>query len=136
MIQTSLIYDNMSADLEEKEKSDLAALVLIGGWLEGLYIACVAVEIVPDEILKSRIAEQIIVSTLLKDEIEKPEYASNKNLQDVKASLDQVHKGLSQLAKVEKVDGGGVSISEMTITEDGLKNVISFVRVTRKEIIN
>jgi len=135
MMETSIIFSDMSEDLQVKNRTDLAALMLIGGWLEALYIACSTVEKTPNEMLSNRIAEQLLVSTMLIDEFGDAKYSSNPNIQEVRTTLQRIHDGLGKLATVEK-SKDGISISSVNITEDALKDVISFVRLTRKSIIN
>jgi len=132
MAQTTMIFDNMSADLADRQQSDLAASMFFGGWLEGLYIACQTVEVGNDDeanqALKVRIAQQLIVSTLLLEELNKAEYASSTNLQNIKTDLEKIHKQFLKIVTMETLDEPNISDTE------ALKTVISTVRVVRNNL--
>lgn len=86
---------NSSADLKESQRQDVAAIVLVGGWIEGLYIAS---ELVGDKSIENnklvdRILEQklsfTIVQRLLEDnKVKQPSGEKNDDIDELIASLE------------------------------------------------
>jgi hypothetical protein len=84
---------NSSADLKESQRQDVAAIVLVGGWIEGLYIAS---ELIGDKSIENnkladRVLEQklsfTIVQRLLDDNKVKASGEANADISDLIASL-------------------------------------------------
>lgn len=130
MISTQDIFHKITKDLEAKGKSDLAAAIFFGGWLEGMYIVCQTVEAESEDEanknLKIRVAQQFIVSTLLLEELENPAYEGSEALQTIKSDLQKIHNVFGVIVDMETLD-------EPNIDDiDAVKNIISMVRVVRK----
>jgi hypothetical protein len=101
-------FMNSSSFLKENDREAVAAVMLVGGWLEGLYIALNLVE--ENELDKSKLVERIIdqklsldvVMMLLDDNIENPDVAFVKNdITKIKMIFDQVKVTTTDL-KVSK----------------------------------
>lgn len=87
---------NSSAYLKENERQDVAAIVLVGGWIEGLYIASqlTDAENINNNKLVDRILEQKlsfnIVLRLLEDNKTKADGTVNSDIVDLLAELDDI----------------------------------------------
>ena len=57
-VLVSEAYKETDLYLKENDKDDVAALVLAGGWLEAMYIACKSVQDDNNQLIANRIAEQ------------------------------------------------------------------------------
>jgi hypothetical protein len=85
---------NSSADLKESQRQDVAAVVLVGGWIEGLYIASelIGEKSIDNNKLVDRVLEQklsfTIVQRLLEDNKTKASGEQNADIVDLIASLD------------------------------------------------
>lgn len=101
-------FMNSSSFLKENDREAVAAVMLVGGWLEGLYIALNLVE--EKDLGKSKLVERIIdqklsldvVIMLLDDNIENPDVAFVRNdINKIKLIFDQVKVTTTDL-KVSK----------------------------------
>ena len=101
-------FMNSSSFLKENDREAVAAVMLVGGWLEGLYIALNLVD--EKDLEKSKLVERIIdqklsldvVMMLLDDNIENPDVAFVKNdITKIKVIFDQVKVTTTDL-KVSK----------------------------------
>ncbi len=82
-------YWTAKTSLEESERQSVAAYVLAGGWLEGLYIASqIAVNDAPNELLEGRIAEQKYGSRNMNELV---------RLQNQDGSIDDLAKEIAEL---------------------------------------
>lgn len=128
---------NSSAYLKENERKDVAAIVLVGGWVEGLYIAS---QLTKGQSIKSnklvdRILEQKlsfnIVQRLLEDNKTKADGSVNNDivdliaeLQDLKTAFDNVNVETSEPSVEEGGDDGIARIKSKTsanVTEEDFK---------------
>jgi hypothetical protein len=100
---------NSSSYLKENERQDVAAIVLVGGWIEGLYIATrlVGDGDVKNNKLADRILEQKlsfnIVERMLEDNLEKQDGTQNPDIVELIADLD-VLKAAFEKVKVETTE--------------------------------
>lgn len=101
-------FMNSSSFLKENDREAVAAVMLVGGWLEGLYIALNLVD--EKDLEKSKLVERIIdqklsldvVMMLLDDNIENPDVAFVKNdIIKIKEIFDKVKVTTTDL-KVSK----------------------------------
>lgn len=142
---------NSSADLKESQRQDVAAIVLVGGWIEGLYIASELIgnKSINDNKLVDRILEQklsfTIVQRLLDDNKTKASGEPNTDIVDLIASLEGLRLAFDKV-KVEtskSVVGGqdeaGVSqISSKTVVSvepDDFKTLQSEIKKLRTSFI-
>jgi hypothetical protein len=125
---------NSSSYLKENERQDVAAIVLVGGWIEGLYIAAQLTKGQPvkNNKLVNRILEQKlslnIVQRLLEDNKTKANGQVNddiieliEELQDLKIAFDKVNVETTQ----PSVEGEG--------TEKGIAQIKSKTTVSVEE---
>lgn len=54
-------FDNMSAYLRQQERDDVSVLMLVGGWIEALYVISQVAKRYPSPALRERIGEQKIL---------------------------------------------------------------------------
>lgn len=112
---------NSSSYLKENERQDVAAIVLVGGWVEGLYLASQLTKGQPvsNNKLVDRILEQklsfTIVQRLLEDNKTKPDGTVNDDildmiaeLQDLKDAFDKVNLETTQ-PTVDNTDNDGIA---------------------------
>ncbi len=105
---------NSSSYLKENERKDVAALVLVGGWVEGLYIASelVADKSIENNKLADRILEQKlsfnIVLRLLEDNKTKPGGEENTDINEMIASLNELDAAFEKVTvETTKPDNAG-----------------------------
>jgi hypothetical protein len=112
---------NSSSYLKENERQDVAAIVLVGGWIEGLYLAAELTEGQPvknnklvDRILEQKLSLNI-VHRLLEDNKTKTSGEVNDDiieliaeLQDLKSAFDKVNVETTQ-PSVEGENAEGVA---------------------------
>ena len=87
-------YNDLDAYLKENDRQEISALVIAGGWLEGMYLAC-AHYTEGNDLLRQRIAEQkYVLSDLisLMESYNKPDALSGiiLELSDLNASFEKV----------------------------------------------
>jgi hypothetical protein len=124
----------------------LSALMIIGVWIEGQYLATQVVSKYPDKILSDRIAEQkIILNDLLllinpycnND----PEFASLcKDMQDIKSKYSDIKITYTQGDPVSIEKNGALTIKQtetsvVTMTKEQLDNIIETTRIIRDRLV-
>lgn len=137
-------YERADRYLRENEKNATAAMIITGGWIEALYIACKISEQNPDNIeIRERIVSQkyslnSLISLLnnYQDDIRIAEYLLM--LKRLKKSFDQVdiyyNQNQFQLDTVNKmITSSGYAIE---LTEETLKEICGLISEIRAEIIN
>jgi hypothetical protein len=121
---------NSSSYLKENERQDVAAIVLVGGWLEGLYLASklTAGQPIKDNKLVDRILEQKlsfnIVQRLLEDNKTKVDGNINEDIVDLIGQLEELRLAFDKVTlettepSVEPVNTNGVTNikSKTTVT--------------------
>ena len=109
--ETSVTFENMSAYLQDQQKSNLAALIMVGGWLEILHITCQVAQQQPDnDELTARIVEQKLILGQLLQVLDN--YKSDPNI----ANLSNDLKNLNGLfAKYNFNTNNNVTTTEETI---------------------
>jgi ribosome-associated protein YbcJ (S4-like RNA binding protein) len=91
--ETSTTFENMSNHLEKQKKSNLAALMLTGGWIEMLHITCQVAKKQPNQELNNRIVEQrFILGQIL--EVLKP-FQADANTKAITNDLINLNKLLN-----------------------------------------
>ncbi|MCB0794416.1 MAG: hypothetical protein KDB88_06735 [Flavobacteriales bacterium] len=137
-------YWSVDAYLKENDRDNISALMIAGGWVEGLYIATHVAAAKDTPELRQRIAEQKFslgdLRSLL-DSYESQDQALSTAKEDL-ASLDQFFQQVS----TEAGDGGvtqddGVAIigaggAGATLTDDQLKAITAEVARIRNNYIN
>jgi len=108
-------FMNSNSFLKENDRAEIAAIILAGGWLEGLYVGCqVAKNTTSNKELIERIADQrLSLSTLISL---LSEYKDDPNVQQV---LPDMEKLKTVFDKIQ------TSSSKMEVTEKDGKSIIS-----------
>ncbi|MBL4655786.1 MAG: hypothetical protein JKY33_08190 [Bacteroidia bacterium] len=130
--------------LKENERNSLGALVLTGGWLEGLYLSAKIVELHPLQPIITRIGEQkkslgnLIL--LLK------QFEAEKQIPDLIISLEELQKEFDNVEIKETYappttdPNTGVttinSKSEVIISKESLETIIKKIETIRNDIIS
>jgi hypothetical protein len=86
-------FMNSDAFLKENDRVETAAIVLVGGWIEGLYIAAqIAKSTENNKEIIQRIIDQRTALTTLLNLLE--EYKSNEDVKDVMTQLKELETSL------------------------------------------
>ncbi len=113
-------FMNSDAFLKENKKPELAAIILAGGWVEGLYLATQITRNTKDnQELKDRIIDQRLSLTTLLGLLSK--YESDENIKEI----------TKDFLKIQKVyDNISVQTSEIKAVVDEKTNITSLESVT------
>ncbi len=138
---------NSSSFLEDRGLQSTSAVILVGGWIEGLYIASNLVT--PDADLKhNKLVERIvdqklslsIVINLLENNKESVEVQSVlKDIESLKIIFDQIKIKQSEITAVEDPKTNVTTLkseSEITITREILNNLKKQIAVIRTRYIS
>jgi hypothetical protein len=139
-------FMNSSSSLTETARPALASIVLVGGWIEGLYIATNLVGDAPikDNKLVDRIVEQKlsfdIVIKLLDDYKDNPDVAELiKDINDLKTTFDKITITSSKISAVPD-EKSNVTIlkseTQVNITQDLFRELSEKVNVLRQNFIS
>jgi hypothetical protein len=102
--------------LEENERSNLSALIISGGWVEGLYIATRLAQIHPTSELLSRIAEQKLSLFHL--------LAIIKTYKDDHGDVDDVYTELLEVQQIfNKIESEKGNFETSTDAETGITTI-------------
>ena len=121
---------NSSSYLKENERQDVAAIVLVGGWIEGLYLAT---ELVGDKSIKNnklvdRILEQKlsfnIVQRMLDDNKTNDNGEVNKDVKELIAQLQPLKLAFDKV-KVETSETQAVADTSTKVTTLKSKTTVS-----------
>jgi hypothetical protein len=139
-------YNKIDNYLRSNDRGHLSALMIIGVWIEGQYLATQVVKQYPDKMLTDRIGEQkIILNDLLllitpycnRD----PEFTSLcKDMQDIKEKYRDVRITYTQGEPVSVEKDGGLTIrqtetSVVTMTQEQLDGIIEITKNIRDNLI-
>ena len=133
---------NSNSFLKENDRAEIAAIILAGGWLEGLYVGCkVAQNTASNKELIERIADQrLSLNTLISL---MSEYNTDPNIQAVlpdmeklKVVFDKIQTSSSKMEVVEK-DGKSIisSKSEVKVTTEVFNEICKTATEIRSNII-
>ncbi len=138
---------NSSSFLEDRGLQSTSAIILVGGWIEGLYIASNLVA--PDADLKhNKLVERIvdqklslsIVINLLENNKESVEVQSVlKDIESLKSIFDQIKIKQSEITAVEDPKTNVTTLkseSEITITREILNNLKKQIAAIRTRYIS
>ncbi len=133
---TSRSLNNINTHLTEKDRPDLTVLILVGGWVESLYLTCAITKQYPNELLKNRIGEQKII---LEQLLLLLSFYEDGN-KEIKALIEQLNKlnKAYETVKITYTNNGMQQspTSEIMISEADLKVILAEVNVLRQFIIN
>ena len=148
--ETSSTFENISDYLEKQKKSDQAALMLVGGWIETLYITCTVAQKTPNADLSERIIGQRIILMQILDVL-KP-YKADTEIQKLNTQLTELNKMLDAF-KVEVVKGeaktvekevngvttlvtdGGTTSAEINLSAEEIGKILDKVSQIRKSFV-
>lgn len=140
-------YTKIDNYLRENDRGQLSALMIIGVWIEGQYLATQVVSQYPDDILRDRIAEQKII---LNDLILlifpycnlSPEFKAVCNdLQEMKEIYRDVKITFTQGDPVSVEKDGGLVITQteeslVDMSDEQLNSIIKFTKIVRDRLIS
>ncbi len=141
-------FMNSSSYLEENDRTAIAAIVLVGGWMEGLYLAT---QLVPDTAnlatnkLVHRIVDQKlslnIVERLLNENKDNPDIQSiMKDINEIKAVYDKIPMTGSSTSKTSTNEKTHVttieSKSSYKLSKDVFNELKEKVKVIRNNYIS
>jgi len=139
-------FMNSSSFLTENERPALASIVLVGGWVEGLYIASSLVgdESLEDNKLVERIVDQKlsfdIVLQLLDDNKDNVDVANIiEDISDLRETFDKITITSSKIEAVEDVETNVTilkSQSSTNLTPDLFQELQDRVRVLRTNFVS
>jgi len=133
---------NSNSFLKENDRAEVAALILTGGWIEGLYIATkIAKSTSSNKELVNRIIDQRLSLKTLNSLLE--EYKDDENiasiyedLQKISALYEQVEVTTSKI-ETEEVEGKSTilkSNTQISITDEVFDNICATVDEVRNNI--
>ena len=138
------IFWEMNSYLEEEGRLGISALIIAGGWLEGLHLSTQLARIAPEnEILKLRIAEQKYSLTNLIGLLNS--YDSNHISEDILEDLQELDAIFSKITAVKTAgenqkDKNGVTIIggsiKLAMDDVILEEITAKILEIRTEIIN
>ncbi|PIP54835.1 MAG: hypothetical protein COX07_03160 [Bacteroidetes bacterium CG23_combo_of_CG06-09_8_20_14_all_32_9] len=135
-------FMNSNSFLKENDRGEIAAIILTGGWLEGLYIGClVAKNTASNKEMIERIADQrLSLNTLISL---MNEYKNDPNVQSIlpdmerlKTVFDKIQTSSSNMEVVEK-DGKSIisSKSEVKVSTKVFNEICETITEIRTNII-
>lgn len=113
-------FMNSNSFLKENDRAEIAGIILSGGWIEGLYLACEISQTTPSnkEIVDRIIDQSLSLSTLVSMLSEYPNDENVKyvlgELNRIKAIFDKVVVSKSKIEAVEDKDGKTILKTEST----------------------
>lgn len=143
---------NSSSYLKENDQQEVAAMVLIGGWIEGLYIGTQMVDTnaqIEGNRLVDRIAEQklsfSIVERMLQDNRVNAQGEENRDivelineLHSLKTAFDDIEVQTSSV-KVDENDTSQVTVlksqTKIKVTKDAFINLQNAVKLLRNNFV-
>jgi hypothetical protein len=140
-------YNKIDSYLRSNDRGQLSALMIIGVWIEGQYLATQVAAGYPDKMLTDRIGEQkIILNDLLllinpycnRD----PEFTSLcKDMQDIKDKYRDIRITYTQGDPVSVEKDGGLTIKQtetsvVTMSKEQLDGVIAITKNIRDRLIS
>jgi len=139
-------YSKIDTYLRDNNRGQLSALMIIGVWLEGQYLATQVVKLYPDKKLSDRIGEQKIILNDLLMLINPycnhdPEYTSLCNdLQNIKDRYRDIRITYTQGEPVSKEKNGGLVVtqtetSNVGMTKEQLNGIVEITKSIRDKLI-
>ena len=140
-------YEKIDNYLRENDRGQLSALMIIGVWIEGQYLATQVMGKFPDNILRDRIGEQKIILNdlllLIAPYCNSSQYVRTvcENLYELKETYRDVRITYTQGDPVAVEKDGGLVITQtetsiVEMTEEQLANIIRITSKIRNKLIN
>jgi len=139
-------YSKIDKYLRENDRGQLSALMIIGVWIEGQYLATQVIKQYPDSMLRDRIGEQkIILNDLLllispycnRDQ----EFTSLcEDLQDIKYKYREVKISYTQGDPVSVEKDGGLVVKQtetsvIEMSKEQLDGIVELIKNVRNKLI-
>jgi len=130
---------NSSSYLKENERQDIAAIVLVGGWIEGLYLATQLVgdNSIENNKLVDRILEQKlsfnIVQRMLDDNKEKDTGEANEEIVELISELQELKDAFDKVT-IETTETQSIDTDEANVTTIRSKTKVSVTPEDFKQI--
>jgi len=139
-------YSKIDKYLRENDRGQLSALMIIGVWIEGQYLATQVIKQYPDSMLRDRIGEQkIILNDLLllispycnRDQ----EFTSLcEDLQDIKYKYREVKISYTQGDPVSVEKDGGLVVKQtetsvIEMSKEQLDGIVDLIKNVRNKLI-
>jgi hypothetical protein len=139
-------YNKIDNYLRSNDRGQLSALMIIGVWIEGQYLATQVVNQYPDKMLSDRIGEQkIILNDLLLLIIpycnrDSESTSLCKDMQDIKDKYHDIRITYTQGDPVSIEKDGGLKIKQtetsvVTMSKEQLKGVVEITKNIRDRLI-
>ena len=139
-------YNKIDTYLRSDDRGQLSALMIIGVWIEGQYLATQVVKQYPDKMLSDRIGEQkiilndllLLVSPYCNHD---PEFTSLcKDMHDIKEKYHDIRITYTQGDPVSVEKNGGLTIKQtetsvVTMSKEQLDGVIEITKKIRDRLI-
>lgn len=130
--------------LKENERPGTSALIVTGGWIEGLFIAAQIAKNTKNEEIITRVAEQRFNLKNILGMLKKYEYDDNimaliEGLKDIEKDFDSITVTKSETQTATDAKTGVTSIgggSKMSITTAQLNTIIDKSKKIRDKIVN
>jgi hypothetical protein len=149
--ETATTFENISDYLDKQKKSNLAALMLTGGWLEMLSITCEVAKTKPSADINERIISQKLILDQILDVL-KP-YTTDNEVKGLVAKLTEL-KVIFEAYKLEANNGDTImeektddkgnkvlvavsksSTKDINLTTEDINKILGKVREIRKSIV-
>ena len=138
------IFWEMNSYLEEEDRESISTLIIVGGWIEGVYLSTQLARIAPNnQVLKLRIAEQKYSLTNLIGLLYS--YEEDDISQDILEELEELDVIFKKITEVKTAgenhkDENGVTIIggsiKLGMNDDILEEITAKVVEIRTDIIN
>jgi hypothetical protein len=139
-------FTETDAYLQENDRSNVSALVIAGGWIEGLYLACKVAKVAPKgEDVKTRIAEQKLslenLLGIMSAYPEDPAVADfSKDLNGLKEVYSSINVATGDTKLSTDEASGVVTIGsdapKATVSPEQLELILKKVEEIRNKLIN
>jgi hypothetical protein len=123
--------EKMRQGLEDEKRTEAVTLVVVGGWLESIYIASQMAEKSDKQPLKEKIADQKTVISELVKMIE-PNKTSSKHIEDLYNDLKKIEEAYKNIS-LEATEG---KPNELKMTKEDFTKLVQAVKDARSKVIN
>ena len=143
MVLVGVVYRSSDSYLKNSQRNDISSLILTGGWLESMHFSLSAYAKKPNDDLKRRVAEQkqslsSLVKILSKFETEeiKGLTAQLEDLSKVYETVELKYNFVEPTTDTTKKVTYINSTTEVVISDDQIKQIITKVQDIRNKILN
>jgi hypothetical protein len=123
--------EKMRQGLEDEKRTEAVTLVVVGGWLESIYIASQVAEKSDKQPLKEKIADQKTVISELVKMIE-PNKTSSKHIEDLYNDLKKIEEAYKNI-NLEATEG---KPNELKMTKEDFTKLVQAIKDARSKVIN